>query len=341
MKCQITAFFILWLPDIRAGYLIFAPYFCQSFYKQDMKKILIGLVLLLAAALAAVYLFIPGKIKIDTSISLKAALPGVSRSLVNDSNWTKWWPGKTPFIYNDQTYTILGNIFNVFDIEVQRGKDTIRSRMELIFITADAMTINWNAEQQTSNNPFQRFADYRNATTTKKNMQAILNSMKVFLEKTENIYGFTVVNTKVMDSVLVTTRRSFDQKPSLQDIDSMIRSLKKYIAQNNALEKNSPMLNVIKTDDSHYKVMTAIPVDRELPNTNEFVSKFLLKGGNVLEAEIHGGPTTIEKSLKEFENYRSDYKHDSPAIPYQLLITDRIKEADTTKWVTKLYYPVY
>ncbi len=306
-----------------------------------MKKILIGLVLLLAAALAVVYLFIPGKIKIETSVSLSAALPGVSRSLINDSNWSKWWPGKTPFIYNEQTYTIRGKIFNAFDIGVQNGKDTITSRMELIFITADMMTINWSAEQQTSGNPFQRFADYRSAKTTEKNMQAILNGMKVFLEKNENIYGFEVLNTKVMDSVLVSTRRSFDQKPSLQNIDSMIQSLKKYIARNNALEKNSPMLNVLKTDDSHYKVMTAIPVDRELPNTNEFVSKFLLKGGNVLEAEIHGGPTTIENSLKEFENYRSDYKYDSPAIPYQLLVTDRIKEADTTKWITKLYYPIY
>ena len=306
-----------------------------------MKKILIGLVLLLVAALTAVYLLIPGKIKIETSVSLNATFPGVSRTLMNDSNWSKWWQSKTPFIYNAQTYTILGKIFNAFDIGVQNGKDTIRSRMELIFITTDMMTINWGAAQQTSSNPFQRFADYRNAKATEKNMQAILNSMKVFLEKPENIYGFTVVNTKVMDSVLVTTRRSFDQKPSIQDIDSMIQSLKKYIARNNALEKNSPMLNVLKTDDSHYKVMTAIPVDRELPNTNEFVSKFLLKGGNVLEAEIHGGPTTVENSLKEFENYRSDYKHDSPAIPYQLLVTDRIKEADTTKWITKLYYPVY
>jgi len=306
-----------------------------------MKKILTGLVLLLSVTLAAVYLFIPGKMKIETSVSLNAALPGVSRMLISDGNWGKWWPGKTPFIYNAQTYTFRGKIFNALDIEIQNGKDTIRSRMELIFITANMMTINWAAEQQTSSSPFQRFADYRNAKTTEKNMQAILNSMKVFLEKTENIYGFVVLDTKVMDSVLVTTRRSFNQKPSIQDIDSMIRSLKKYIAQNNAIEKNSPMLNVVKTDSSHYKVMTAIPVDRELPNTNEFVSKFLLKGGNVLEAEIHGGPATIENSLKEFENYRADYKYDSPAIPYQLLVTERIKEPDTTKWITKLYYPVY
>ena len=40
-----------------------------------MKKILIRLILLLVFALAAVYLFIPGKIKIEAAISLNAALP--------------------------------------------------------------------------------------------------------------------------------------------------------------------------------------------------------------------------------------------------------------------------
>lgn len=306
-----------------------------------MKKILIALVLLLVFALAALYLFIPGKIKTETSISLKAALPGISRFLINDNNWSKWWPGKTPFTYNEQTYTIRGKIFNAFDIGVQKDKDTLDSRMELILIKSDTMTISWSAEQQTNRNPFKRFSDYREAKATEKNMRAILNNMKAYLEKPENIYGLTVIDTIVMDSVLVSTRRSFDQKPSVGDIYAMIQSLKKYIAQNDAIEKNSPMLNILKIDNSHYEVMTAIPVDRELPETNEFASKFLLKGGHVLEAQIQGGPATIEKLYLEFENYYSDYKYTSPAIPYQLLVTDRVKETDTTKWITKLYYPVF
>ena len=47
------------------------------------------------------------------------------------------------------------------------------------------------------------------------------------------------------------------------------------------------------------------------------------------------------KAFDNFENYRSDYTILSPAIPYQLMITDRIKESDTTKWVTKFYYPIF
>jgi len=306
-----------------------------------MKKILIALVLLFVFSLAAVYLFIPGKIKIEATISLNAALPGVSRTVIDENSWKKWWPGETPFNYNKQTYLISEKISSVFDIDIYSGKDTITSRLELVPVKNDAMTIDWHAEQMTSNNPFIRFSRYRYAKTTEKNMNELLQNMKAFLEKTENIYGFEIKKTLVTDSVLISLRRSFEHYPNVQEIDAMIQDLRKYIIQNNAIEKNSPMLNVLTFDSSHYEAMSAIPVDKALPRTPEYSPKFLLKGGNVLEAQIQGGPLTIENSLKEFENYRSDYRYISPAIPYQLLVTDRMKETDTTKWVTKLYYPIF
>jgi hypothetical protein len=306
-----------------------------------MKKILIALVLLAVFALATVYLFIPSKIKIEAAVSLNAALPGVYRTLINDSNWNKWWPGETPFAYNNQTYSIQGKLFNMFDIDIYSGRDTINSRMELIIVTASTMTILWNAEQISSNDPFKRFRRYLHAKQTEKNMNAILERLETFLQKKENIYGVDIKETLVKDSALISTRRQFDHFPNAQEIDSMIQSLKKYISQNNANEKNSPMLNVFDLGNSRYEAMTAIPVDKALPKTDEFAPKFLLKGGNILEAQIQGGPYTIKKGLEELENYRADYKFNSPAIPYQLLVTDRAKEPDTTKWITRLYYPVF
>ena len=306
-----------------------------------MKKVLIGLLLSIAFLFAAVYLFIPRKIKTESAVPLNATLPAVFRTLINDSNWKKWWPGETLFAYNQQTYSIKGKLFNVFDIEIYSDKDTINSRMELVSVEANTMTILWNAEQVSSNDPFKRFERYRHAKQTEKNMDAILQSLKTFLQKKENIYGVDIKETLVKDSALISTRRQFDHYPNVQEVDSMIQSLKKYIIQNNANEKNSPMLNVFDLGNSRYEAMTAIPVDKVLPKTNEFAPKFLLKGGNILEAQIQGGPYTIEKGLKELENYRADYKFDSPAIPYQLLVTDRTKEPDTTKWITRLYYPVF
>ena len=136
-----------------------------------MKKILIGLVVLLAVALIGVYLFIPAKTKIGAAIQLQVALPGVSRTLLDENNWKKWWPDETPFNYNKQTYSIRGKIFNVFDIDIYNDKDTINSQMELVLLKANTMTILWEAEQVSSSNPFKRWVQYRHAKATEKKYQ--------------------------------------------------------------------------------------------------------------------------------------------------------------------------
>ena len=273
-------------------------------------------------------------------MNVNAALPAVSRLLTNYNSWANWWPGKNVFAFNGEQFKPKGNAFNVLDIDIYSGGDTISSRMELAFVNEDSITIIWSATKLTSNNPFKRFSDYKDGRQTKKNINKLLEHIRSFFQKPENIYGFAVQKTKVVDSVLISTRRSFDHQPGEKDIDAMIQSLKKYIAENKAIEKNYPMLNVLMIDSSHYEVMTAIPVDRALPDTDKFATKFMLKGGNILEGQVQGGPYTIESGVSQLEIYRADHQYTSPAIPYQLLVTDRAKEADTTKWITKLYYPV-
>jgi hypothetical protein len=45
--------------------------------------------------------------------------------------------------------------------------------------------------------------------------------------------------------------------------------------------------------------------------------------------------------MGQMKNYISDYQRTVMAIPFQSLVTDRRKEADTTKWLTKLYFPIF
>ena len=305
-----------------------------------MKKIFFALVLLVVIMLASVYLFIPGKLKIEATATVNAALPAVSRLLSDNETWRKFWPDTGFLKLDDETYSINGKFFNVFNIDISSEKDSINSLLNLLLLKSDPLTINWSGELISSNNPFIKIAQYRKARSIEKNMNSILNGMKNFMEQTKNIYGFDIKQTKVKDSVLISTRQLFDHYPTVKDVYDMIQSLKEYIAVNEAKEEGSPMLNIFYTDSLHYEAMTAIPVDRKLPLTDKFAPKFLLKGGDILEAEVKGGYYKIGSALKELENYKNDYRLNSPAIPYQLLITDRSKESDTTKWITRLHYPV-
>ena len=306
-----------------------------------MKKLIFGIVLTLVLLISLIYFFIPGKIKIYKSVPVHASMTGVSRLLSNDSTWHEWWPGEQTLHFNGKSYLINGHIFNAFDITIIKEKDSLDSRMNLVLITDDSISLDWNLELTTGSDPFRRFSQYKKAKEIGNDLNTILISLKKFAEIPENIYGIVVKKTIVQDSVLISTRRSFDHQPGVQEIEALIQRLKTYIAQNKAVEKNFPMLNVMMIDSSDYQAMVAIPVDRQLPATGEFAPKVLLKGGNILETQIQGGPHTIEKAFTNLEHYRSDHRYTSPAIPFQLLVTDRSKEADTAKWITKLYYPIF
>ena len=66
----------------------------------------------------------------------------------------------------------------------------------------------------------------------------------------------------------------------------------------------------------------------------------MLKNGNILVGETKGGRTATDSAIKAMEAYTNDHNHFSIALPFLSLITDRTKEKDSSKWVTKIYYPV-
>ena len=86
--------------------------------------------------------------------------------------------------------------------------------------------------------------------------------------------------------------------------------------------------------------MVAIPVNKILPETNRFLVKRMILG-KILVAEVRGGRSRIDEGMQEMENYVKDHKLVSPAIPFEMIITNRQAESDTAKWVTRLYYPIF
>ena len=86
--------------------------------------------------------------------------------------------------------------------------------------------------------------------------------------------------------------------------------------------------------------MVALPINKAVNNEGDFLFKQMVKG-NTLVAEVNGGRATINNGLKALEQFKSDYQFTSPAISFELMITDRRAERDTSKWVTRLYYPVF
>jgi hypothetical protein len=64
-------------------------------------------------------------------------------------------------------------------------------------------------------------------------------------------------------------------------------------------------------------------------------------GGNLLIADVKGGPNTVNDAFEEVRMYMKDHKLVAPAMPFESMVTDRYLEKDTAKWVTKIYYPIF
>jgi len=308
-----------------------------------MRKKIIGLAVCVILLLAAVYLFIPNIVKLKSSIAIKATRPGLNRMLLDKANVSQWWPGtirNDSFYLNNFVYTINKSNITVLPVAISGEKINVSTSLFLIEILTDSTQMEWVGAMATSYNPVKRVGTFFKAKKIEANMSAILKKMEGFYKVPENIYGFEIKKELVMDSTLIQTSGISKDYPTNDFIYSLINKLSSYATQNAAKQTGYPMLNIAAADSLSFAVKVAIPVDKALPNSGDILQKRMLGRGNILTTEVKGGNSITNKAIQQIKNYADDYRRVAPAIPFYSLVTDRTQETDSSKWITKIYFPV-
>jgi hypothetical protein len=65
-----------------------------------------------------------------------------------------------------------------------------------------------------------------------------------------------------------------------------------------------------------------------------------MEPGNFVATNVMGGTYTVSAAFDQLNNFTADYHRQIIAKPFKILVTDRRKEPDTLKWMTKIYIPV-
>lgn len=313
-----------------------------------MKKWIIGLAFIFLLLLLCSYFFIPQKIVVTRSVTANANQAGVYRFLNDESNWPKWWPASSFFDKGSETVFQSGGyrfkktkpLYNAFEITINKDKRTDSSFLYIFSLGSDSTKIEWNAVINTGTNPFSKIHHYFKAKQLSNSLSAILNALQKHISNVKHIYGIDIKKEKVKIEYLVSTKKYFGSYPATGEIYEMISQIKKYILREQAKEDGYPMLHISASDSKHFVAQVAIPVNRKLPDYGIFSSKRMLKNGDILVAEITGGKNTLDSALTQIDIYSSDHRYNNIAIPFQSLVTDRTIETDTTKWVTRIYYPI-
>lgn len=312
-----------------------------------MKKLILVLAASLLLILLLSYLLIPSSTMLKSELSFRIPYTAVYRELIENDQWNKWWPGDSSQS-TAGSYSIDGTRFSVdkktvnsVSLITERNKEQSLSQLLLIPLRQDSVKLVWEYITSCSSyNPFKRIACYFDRDTENKKIDKLLQAFKGFMTDSVKLYGVDIHRDRVVDSFLVSTSRNIDSTPSMDLVYKMVDELKSFISAKKAKETGYPMLNMSQQDTKQWVVRVAIPVNQQLPSEGSISYKWMLGGGNILTAEVKGGQYTINKALEGMDNYVKDNQLIPPAIPFQSMITDRSKEKDTTRWVTRLFYPV-
>jgi hypothetical protein len=312
-----------------------------------MKKILIAILLLLLAGLIAIYVLIPSNIKVSKVLAVNCSINAGTRFIMDTSQWTKWWPTQDTnqqldhqkLEWKQASHHADKALFNGIGIQTNFKEQSIQGELIFAQLGLDSMAVFWNYQLVSGWNPINRVTDYLFMKELKEVIADPLKDLQAFLESKEKVYGMQIVQDFVKDTILVSSKKMLTSQPSQATILEMIDQVKKYAQSTGAKQTGFPMLNVTVLDSTHFQTMVAIPVDKQVPETASFSWKRMV-AGKILIGEIKGGSVKAEAAMKQMQLYVQDYHITSPAIPFYSFVTDRAMEKDSTKWITRIYYPV-
>lgn len=308
-----------------------------------MKKIFFAILVLLILSFSVIQFIIPERIRITGSNSIKLPPLSVQRGITNPDNWSKWFRGESKsgsFQSGDVTITPIKKNVSSISIKLQVKEISFAGSIGNLSAGNEEKLFYSLIADEESTGPVSRISQYFKARKAKSHMETVLENLETFLSDNKNIYGFPLRIGQVKDSTLISATMTTSNYPGTAEIYVLIDELQKYILQQNGVIRDSAMLNIFPLQANEHQVMIAIPLLRDIPSTERFTIKKMILG-NLLQTEVKGGPHSIQKGEKALQNFMDDYQRESPAIPFQSLITDRRKVTDTALWVTRLSYPIF
>ena len=289
-----------------------------------------------------IYVLIPNIIVLKANVGIKAAGAAIHRRLLDKDNMAEWWPGKMindSFYFNDFAYKIDKGNITVVPVSIDGDNTVLITSLFLTSIITDSTQLRWVGSVTTPYNPVKRLFTYLKAKKINRDMTAILQKMENFYSKPKNIYGIDIKKTTVVDSLLIVTSANSRGYPAAQVIYNLVNKLKKYAGSNGAKQNGYPMLNISTADSMNFNVKVAIPTDKIIPSSGDILQKSMPGGCIILYTEVKGGISITTNAFEQMRNYAEDHQLKAPAIPFYSLVTDRVQEPDTSKWITKIYFP--
>lgn len=309
-----------------------------------MKRVLVIFVLLIAVSTVILYIGISSQQSFAKSTLVACTSDGALRMLSTLDSNKQAWPGErmndSTFQFEQLQYTTGATLINSTGLSFIYAEKNYPAQLVIEETTPDSSRFIIQTAAVLPLHPIHRIKQFFAVKQLQQQVGALLASLKKKYDGEELVYGLKVEMNRVKDSAMISTRTMLNHYPSVKEIYEMADAIQTYIKANGGKASNPPMLHVYKEGANQYLVMVAVPTQTQVPGNETFLQKRMLANGYILVSEVTGGNTAIKQGEAAMKQYVMDHQKSSPAIPFQMLLTDRRAEPDTSKWKTRLYYPV-
>ena len=299
-----------------------------------MRKIVLLLTTILVLSVVAIYLLVPKQFIIKGTQAVNQSAPSVIRGMMQTNKWSEWMP-------KEARLNVTGTM--VATIQTELILDEVKVPVEFSIIddtSANAIIGFETSMEQTNWSPIARVQNYLFAKKIQGQLDLILAAAGNYYNTVKGVYGFDIQETNVQDSSLIALDQVLMDTPTLVQIYDMITQLEQHIIAQNGKIKNDPMVNITRINKEEVYTQVAIPIEKDIQVKPPFTLKKMVLG-KLLSVAVIGDAATVNSALVATKQYLGDKQKTSPAIPYVIYNTNRMKELDSQKWKSTINYPVF
>ena len=299
-----------------------------------MRKILVLLSTIVALSLVAIYLLVPKLLIIKGNQVVNQSAPSVIRGMMQVDKWSEWMPKET-------SLSVTGTMVATIQTELTLDEIKIPVEFSIIDDTSANAIIGFETSMVNSNwSPIAKVQNYLFAKRIQGQLDLVLSAAGNYYNTVKGVYGFDIQETNVQDSSLIALDQVLMDTPTLVQVYEMIAQLEQHIASQNGKFKNDPMVNITRINEDEVFTQVAIPIEKDILVKPPFSLKKMVLG-KLLSVSVTGDATAVNNALLATKQYLGDKQRTSPAIPYVIYNTNRIKEPDAQKWKSTINYPVF
>ena len=299
-----------------------------------MRKILVLLSTIVALSLVAIYLLVPKLLIIKGNQVVNQSVPSVIRGMMQTAKWPEWMPKETAL-------SVTGNMVATIQTELTLDEINIPVEFSIIDDTSNNAIIGFETSMNNNHwSPIARVQNYLFAKRIQGKLDLILSAAGNYYNTVKGVYGFDIQETNVQDSSLIALDQVLMDTPTLVQVYDMIAQLEQHITTQNGKIKNAPMVNITRINKDEVFTQVAIPIEKDIQVKPPFTLKKMVLG-KLLSVAVIGDASVVNNALIAAKQYLGDKQKTSPAIPYVIYNTNRIKEPDAQKWKSTINYPVF